>query len=150
MNSREYPESESNERGVSAVLAAIKEELKESIDTRLQLFKRELKDKLAMMKVVGPLAAVAAVLIGTAYVLLTLALVGLVSALFAESPYRWCLAFLIVGVLWLLLGGAAGYFAKREYGVKGLAPKRTLTVLRGDKEWIEKEATRKHHERTTG
>ena len=106
---------------------------------RVQMFKSELQEKLATLKVAMPLAAVAIVLLGTAYVLLTLALVGLVSVAFSDSPYRWCFAFLIVAVLWSSLGAVAGYFAKREFQAKGLAPKRTLEVLRGDKVWLEKE-----------
>jgi uncharacterized membrane protein YqjE len=75
----------------------------------------------------------------TAYLLLTLALVGLVLAAVPDNPYRWAIAFACVGVLWTILGAGAGYFAYRELQLKGLMPKRTVEVLKEDKVWIQSE-----------
>ena len=87
-----------------------------------------------------PLAALGLLLLGTAYLLFTLAAVGLVAAFFSQNPYRWFFAFLAVGILWCLFGGIAAYFAKREFELKRLMPRRTIEVLKDDKIWIQAEA----------
>jgi uncharacterized membrane protein YqjE len=128
-----------NGRNISEVLTDMKEELKEFVQTRIAMFKAELREKVKAIKTAAPLAAAAVVLLGTAYLLFTLALVGLVAAFLPDNPYRWCLAFLAVGVLWSIIGGIAAYFAKRELEIKGLLPKRTIEVLKGDKVWVQAE-----------
>ena len=49
----------------------IKEELKQSIQTRIEMLKQEMKEKLARLKIVGPLGAAVLLLLGTAYLLIT-------------------------------------------------------------------------------
>lgn len=128
-----------NGRTVAAVLTEMKGELKEFISTRLALFKAELNEKVKTLKIAVPLAAVGLVLLGTAYLLLTLALIALVFVFLPDNPYRWCFAFLSVGILWSLLGGVAAWFAKRELELRGLAPQKTIRVLKDDKIWIQSE-----------
>jgi len=127
-------------RSVVDVLNEMKEEAKRFLQTRMELLKSELKEKLPNLKIAALLAALGAVLLVTAYLLLTLALVALVAVAFKDNDYRWALALVSVGVLWCIIGGGALYFAKREFELKGLAPKRTIGVLKGDKIWIEREA----------
>ncbi|HET9308389.1 MAG TPA: phage holin family protein [Candidatus Sulfotelmatobacter sp.] len=128
-----------HERNISEVLTDIKTELKDFVQTRIAMFKAELQEKVKNIKTVAPLAAVAAVLLGTAYLLFTLALVGLAAAFLPDNQYRWFLAFLAVAILWAILGGIAAYFAKREFEIKGLLPKRTIEVLKDDKVWVQAE-----------
>ena len=128
-----------NGRNISEVLTEIKEELKEFVQTRVAMLKAELQEKLQTIKAAAPLAAVAIVLLGTAYLPFTLALVGLVAAFLPDNQYRWFFAFLAIAVLWTIIGGIAAYFAKRELEVKGLLPKRTIEVLKGDKVWVQAE-----------
>jgi uncharacterized membrane protein YqjE len=132
--------SVANGRTWAQVVADIKEELKEFAQTRIQLFKTESRQKLALLKIGVLLAAAAIVLLATAYLLLTMGLVALVAALFADHPYRWVFGFFGVSILWSLLGGTAAYFAKREFALKGILPRRTLEVLKGDKVWLQREA----------
>ena len=129
-----------NEKSVAAVLADMKDELKQFIETRIALLKTEIREKLQTLKIAAPLAAIGVVLLATAYLLLTLSLVGLVFAFLPDNAFRWCLAFLAVGVLWCILGGVAAYFAKREFELKGLMPNKTIRVLQEDKRWIQSEA----------
>jgi uncharacterized membrane protein YqjE len=128
-----------NGRSVTAVLADMKEELKQFVETRIKMLNTELRDKLKTLKIAAPLAAAAVLLLLTAYLLFTISLVGLLFAFLPDNPYRWCLAFLSVAVLWSILGGIAGYFAKREFELNGLLPKKTIDVLKGDKIWIQSE-----------
>lgn len=128
-----------NGKSVAALFAEMKNELQDFVQTRVTMFKVELQEKAKVLKAAAPLAVIGAVLLLTAYLLFTLALVALVFAFLPENDYRWCIAFAAVGVLWLLVGGVAAYMAKRELEVKGLLPKRTVEVLKEDKIWIQSE-----------
>ena len=128
-----------NGKSVAALFAEMKNELQDFVQTRVTMFKVELQEKAKVLKAAAPLAVIGAVLLLTAYLLFTLALVALVFAFLPENDYRWCIAFAAVGVLWLLVGGVAAYMAKRELEVKGLLPKRTVEVLKEDKMWIQAE-----------
>ena len=138
MNRNNYAESEGPT--LAGVVAEIKDETKEFVQTRVQMFKTELREKVATWKSGALLAAVGVLFLGTAYLLLTLALVGLVAVAFWGSPYAWFLAFLIVGVFWAIMGGMLAFFAAREFRAQGIAPKKTIEVLREDKIWLQSEA----------
>lgn len=127
-------------RGLTVVLNEVKEEAKQFIRTRVNLFKSEFQEKLPTLKTAAILLVGGGLLLGTAYFLLTLALVAAMAVVFKDSDYRWVFAFLSVGGLWILLGGIAVYFAKREFELKGIVPRRTIEILKGDKMWIEREA----------
>ena len=129
-----------NSRGLGEIVAEMKAELKEFVETRFEMLKTEVQEKVKTLKIAAPLAGLGALLLGTAYLLFTMALVGLVVAFFRDNPYRWFFAFAAVAVLWTLLGGIAAYFAKREFELKGLMPRKTIEVLKEDKLWIQAEA----------
>ena len=129
-----------NGRSLAEVVADIKEEIKDFAQTRIRLFKAEFQQKFALLKVAAILAAVAVVMLATAYLLLTIGLAALIAALLRDNPYRWAFGFFGVALLWAIVGGIAAYFAKREFALKGIVPTRTLEVLKGDKIWIQHEA----------
>jgi uncharacterized membrane protein YqjE len=128
-----------NGRRVAELLAEMKVELVEFVQTRIRMLRTELSEKWRTAKVAIPLVGLAALLFGTAFLLLTGALVGLVVAAFPHSIYRWFFACIIVAFFWGILGAAAAYFVKREFELKSIAPRRTLEVLKGDKLWIQAE-----------
>ena len=134
------PSDTGNSRSLAAIVTEMKEELKDLVQTRIEMFRTELQEKVKTLKIAAPLAGLGALLLGTAYLLFTMALVGLVVAFFRDNPYRWFFAFAAVAVLWTLLGGIAAYFAKREFELKGLMPRKTIEVLKEDKLWIQAEA----------
>lgn len=128
-----------NGRTVGSILSDTKEELKEFLETRIAMLRTELGEKMAMLKAAAPLAVVGILFLLTAYVLFTLGLVGVIIAFIPENPYRWCIAFFAVAVLWGLIGGICAYMALREFQVKELMPKRTMQVLKEDKLWLQSE-----------
>ncbi len=93
-----------------------------------------------MWKTALPGLVAGAVLLGTAWLLLTAALVAAIYVAFAGNPFAVALALLIVGGGYLLLGGAAMLFALRTMREQGLIPKRTIEVLKADQIWIQREA----------
>ncbi len=132
--------NEVNGRTLAGVVAEIKDELKEFITTRIEMLKAELRDKASLLKVAAPLGAIALVMMGMAFLLFTLMLVALVAVAFEGSPYQWFLAFLIIGVLYSIVGGMCAIFAWREFNQQGLAPKKTMKVLKDDQVWLQTEA----------
>jgi uncharacterized membrane protein YqjE len=127
-------------RTLTEVVATIKEEVIQLAETRIRLFKVESQQKLALLKIATLLGAIAVVLLSTGYLLIALGLVAFVAAALANSPYRWVFGFLAVAILSFILGGIAAYFAKREVALKGIVPRRTIEVLKGDKIWLQSEA----------
>jgi uncharacterized membrane protein YqjE len=136
MNETRY--SERNGRRLGEVVAEIKDELKEFLQTRVQMLIAELREAAKNSKSAMIFGGAAALLLGTAWLLLNLALVGLVAVAFWGSPYAWFFAFLIVGMFWAILGGMLGLAAIRK--LQGLAPKKTIEVLKQDKVWLQQEA----------
>ena len=128
-----------NGRSLTATLAELKSELLDFVDTRIELLKSELREKMKVVKAAAPLGAVGLLLLVTAYLLFTMALVALVVVAFQGNPYRWFFAFSIVGFAWAVLGGIAVYFAKRELEMTTLMPQKTIEILKGDKIWIQAE-----------
>jgi uncharacterized membrane protein YqjE len=127
-------------RTLTEVVATIKEEVIQLAETRIRLFKVESQQKLALLKIAALLGAIAVVLLSTGYLLIALGLVAFVAAALANSPYRWVFGFLAVAILSFILGGIAAYFAKSEFALKGIVPRRTIEVLKGDKIWLQSEA----------
>jgi uncharacterized membrane protein YqjE len=127
-------------RGVPNLLNEIKEEAKQFVRTRVDLLRSELQTKLPALKTATMLSVVGILFLATAYFLVTGALVALIVGMLQNNDYRWVFAFLAVAILWSALAALAFYFAKREFQLKGVMPRRTIEVLKGDKIWIEKEA----------
>jgi uncharacterized membrane protein YqjE len=137
-------ENSGNPRSLSSIVSDVREELKDFINTRLQMLKSELHETLAGIRVALPLGGLALVLIGTSFLLFSAAIVTLVASAFSGNPYAWFFGLIIVAVLWAVLAGIAGFFAYNEFRSKAMFPKRTVEVLKADKNWIESEARTKY------
>ncbi len=134
------PTSEMNGRTLAGVVAELKDELKEFIQTRTAMLASELKDTLGAWKVALPTIVIGAVLLATAWLLLTGAIVAAIAVAFGDNPFAAAVALAIVGVAYLIGGGIAVSFAVRELRERGIMPKRTMRVLKDDKIWITNEA----------
>jgi uncharacterized membrane protein YqjE len=137
------PEVTHNARSLASILAELKDEAKEFAETRIAIFKAEMREKLAHLKVAIPLAVIGLLLLFTSYLLITAAIVALV-AVFVPTAFRWAIAFGGVGILWGILGGLAAYIAKKEFEINRMAPQKTLEVLKGDKTWLEHEMRKQY------
>jgi uncharacterized membrane protein YqjE len=123
-------------RPLGDILREIKDELLEFVETRLRLLHSEFEETLQSARTSLPLVAAAIILLGTAYLLLVAALVGLVSFAFVNSPSRWPLSFLIVGSLWLIAGLVTALLARNSFRDRVSFPKKTIEVLKADGLWI--------------
>ena len=124
-----------NGRTIAGVLNEFKEELKDFVDTRVQMLQSEMKQKLGMLRMVVPMLLAAALLGALGLLLLSIALVAAIATLIG-----WGWSFLVVGLLYLIVAGATAFMAVREMQEEGLAPTRTLKVLQQDRIWLQNEA----------
>jgi uncharacterized membrane protein YqjE len=127
------------EKSLGAVLIETKEEIKEFIETRLQILRSEITEKLRIWKYSIPLLLLAAGVLLIGWMVLTFAIVAVIRAWFLPSEYAWFWAGLIVAAIYLIAGGAVGWFAYSELADTGVAPKRTLKVLKQDQVWVQNE-----------
>ena|SRR5438270_11454379 len=138
MSETRYTVHEETHRSLAEVVAETRDEIKDFLQTRMQLLISELKEKAKNSKKAAILGGIAAVLGGMAFLLLTLAIVGLIAVAFWGSPYAFFFAFLIVGVFYAILAAMLAIGAARQ--VKSLAPQKTIEVLKEDKVWLQSEA----------
>jgi len=134
------PPRQPNGRTLGATVNEVKEEFKQFAETRIAMLQAEMKEKMALIKASAPMLVIGAVLGSVAFLVLTGALICLVRMAFAGSAWGWFYAFLIVGVVYAVFGGAAGFMGYQNLTKSGLAPERTMRVLRDDKVWLQNEA----------
>ena len=129
-----------DEKSLGDVLLETREELKEFVRTRVAMLQAEVREKMQTFKYAVPLLLVAMTLLLAGWITLTFALVALLHSWLLPNAYAWTWAALIVSGAYLIGGLAVGLFAYAEIKQAGLAPKRTLSVLKQDQAWIQKEA----------
>ena len=130
------------QKSVADILFEIKDELLAFFETRVRLLRAEFEETARGLKAGIPLVIAAAALLGTAYLLLTAALVILASFAFVNSPFRWLFAFAIIGVLWAVAGIVCIALARNAFARRGTFPRKTLEVLQADGLWHNSEEKR--------
>lgn len=130
----------SADRPLSDTLNETVRELKAFVETRFAMLGSEMREKVANIKSAAPLAVVGAMLAGTAWLLLTAGLVAVLAVAFQGSAYALFLSFVIVGVVYAIIGGATLWIAFGHLSGHTLIPERTINVLKEDKVWLENEA----------
>jgi uncharacterized membrane protein YqjE len=124
-----------NGRTLQSTLQEIKNELKDFVQTRFEILKNEMQQKMSAYKAALPMAVVAILLLATTWFLLTGAIVAAIAL-----ALGWPAAFAIVGGAYLIFGMLVGWLAYKEVTAQSVKPERTLQVLKQDQIWIEQEA----------
>jgi len=129
-----------NGRTLAGVIAELKDETKDFFTTRLAMLQSEMKEKIGAWKMALPAIIIGSVLLFTAWLLFTAAIVAAITVAFGDNPYAPAIAMAIVFVFYAVAGGVAVMFAFRSLREHGLKPERTLRVLKDDQVWISNEA----------
>jgi hypothetical protein len=111
-------------------------EIQQFVQTRGDLLKAEIRQKLPHLLNAAGMGLAGGLLLVTGYLFLALAVVVLIASAFPQNPYRWFFGFLIVGIVSVGFGAIGVFLAKSEFDVGFKRPERTLTVLKGDKDWM--------------
>ncbi len=129
-----------NGRTLAGVVAELKDEAKDFVNTRLAMLQSEMKEKIAAWKMALPTIIIGSVLLLTAWLLCTAAIVAAIAVAFGDNPYAPAIALGIVFVFYAVAGGVAVIFAVRSLSEHGVKPERTMRVLKDDQVWISNEA----------
>jgi uncharacterized membrane protein YqjE len=124
-----------NGKNLAAVVSEAKEDLIEFLDTRYQMFMSEVREKLSVLKLSVPMLIMAVLLGWAGFMLLSIALIAAIA-----SALGWGWAFCIVGAVYTITAATLGFLGYRELSQVGMAPKRTINVLKQDKAWLTSEA----------
>ena len=127
------------ERSLRTVVNELKLELREFVQTRIQIFREEMKNKTSLLKIAVPMFGIALALFWVGFLALTGLFVVLIASAFGGWA-GWAWAFLIVAGVYFIVGGICAAFALGELKSKSLAPKRTMQVLKQDQVWLRNEA----------
>ncbi|HKD85041.1 MAG TPA: phage holin family protein [Terriglobales bacterium] len=124
---------------ITEVIEELKEELKEFVATRLAMLRSELNEKYQSLKTAAPVLSIGIALLGTAWLLFTGFLVTIIAQAFAPNPWNYAISFILVTVVYAVVGGLAAYLAWRQLKQKGVKPERTIRVLQQDRIWLQTE-----------
>jgi len=129
-----------NNRTIRDVVTELKSDARDFVSTRLQMLSQEMKEKVGVWKVAIPMLAAAALFGVVTFLALTFAFIAFFAGVFYGSAYSWCYGALIVTAGYFLIAIGMFYLGRRELTQAGLAPKRTMRVLKEDQIWIQHEA----------
>jgi Na+/melibiose symporter-like transporter len=129
-----------NTRSVAEIINGFREELKDFAITRVQMLRSEMKDKIGAWKMGLTTIAIGLVFMLVSFLLLTCGFVSLVALAFQGQPWAYAVAFFIVTVVYALIGALFFVYGFRTIREGGLAPQRTLKVLKEDQVWLKTEA----------
>ena len=132
-------ETNASRGSVSDAVVEIVNEVKQFVRTRYQMLRMEVKENMATWRRVAVLGALALVLLITAWLLFSLALVAVIAAAFYPSPYAWFLGFIIMTVVWGAGAGILALLAKHEMKAQDMYPKQTMETLKEDQVWVQNE-----------
>ena len=110
------------------------------LDTKLKLLKEEVKDDASAYIRNAAMIAVGGVVALAGLALVNVALALFVSKLFSFSqPVNYALGFLIMGALYLAIGGVLVITMKNRIAARNPVPERTVEELRKDQQWLKNE-----------
>jgi hypothetical protein len=129
-----------NNKSVGQIATELKNDTIDFVSTRLQMLAQEMNEKLSIWKAAMPILAFAALIGATAFLTFTFALVSFFAGIFQPNPWAWCFGALIVTAIYFPAGIGLFVVGKKELTQAGIAPTRTLRVLKEDEIWIQNEA----------
>ena len=135
-----------DDRSVGAIVHELADEGKSFIGTRVAMFLSEMRENLKEWRAAFPMLMTGAVFLGTAWLVLTGALVSLIAAYLAPNPLAIAIACFIVGGGYFLLGGLLCFLGTRALRGQSLVPQRTMKVLKQDAEWFQREKEEMKHD----
>lgn len=127
------------EKSLREVIYEIRDEVRDFATTRYEMLMAELREKTGRIKTAIPLLLGGAMFAIGAFFALTFGLIAVVASA-VDSDWRWAIGAGAVFLLYALIGGVIGWMGYRELTTEGLAPQRTIRVLKQDQLWIKNEA----------
>ncbi len=127
------------ERSLASALMEIRDELKVFAQTRAQLLRAEIGEKMRVWKSSMVFLGLAALFLLTGWFASVFAVIALLHSWIVSASYGWFFGGLIVSAILLTSGALCGRAGYRGIKASGMKPTRTLRVLKQDQEWIQKQ-----------
>lgn len=124
-----------NGQAIGVTVRELKADLSNFVQTRLQMLMQEMKQKLSAIKLAAPMFGIALIFGFVGFLGLTAALVYIIGIALGMG---W--AMLIVGAAYVIIAGGAAFIGWSQIAENGMAPKRTMEVLKQDQAWLQQEA----------
>jgi uncharacterized membrane protein YqjE len=122
------------------LISRLGDEVMQLVDTKINLFKVEIREDIRAYERYVALMATGAVIASLGFGLLNVAVAFFVSRLFSFSqPVNYALGFVLTGVLYLIVGGILIMWVKNKMAKRDLVPNRSVEELRKDKKWLKNE-----------
>jgi len=128
------------ERSLAEILQEVKNEFIDFVETRVAMLVSEMREKTQEIKAAAPLAVVGALFAVTAWLLLTAAIVAVLTVAFGSSAFAPFIALVIVFVAYAVIGAGCLWMAFGRLKAQSLMPERTMNVLKEDKVWLRNES----------
>ena len=126
----------------SSTVGELIHEIGQYLQTCTDIFKTEIRERLLPSRTVMLLALGGALFLAIGYLLLAIAVVVLIGSAFPANPYRWFFGSATVGILAVGFGAIGAFLTEPGFVMRSLLPKHTLSVLKGDKDWVMSEIQR--------
>ena len=98
-----------------SVIAELIGEIKQLVQTRTDLFKAEIREKVPHLRNAALLGLGGGLLLVTGYLFLAIAVVVLIASAFPQNLYRWFFGFLIVGIVSVGFGAIGAFRYTRDW-----------------------------------
>lgn len=131
--------SSGTSKTIPEIAGEIKNEILDFVSTRAEMLSAEMKEKFSDFISAAPTVAVGLLLLITAWFVLTGCFVTLIAMAFAGNAWNYTVAFAIVGLFYLLVGGILASLGWRKMKEKKLVPERTIRTLKQDQVWLQTE-----------
>lgn len=129
----------SSGKTLAELVTELKEELRDFIATRVAIFQAEMSGKIKAYQTAAPAIGIGVLVLLTGWFVMTAFLVSLIAMAFS-APWNYPLALLIVGVVYLGLGGGIAWMGWAKIKENNLKPERTIETLKQDQIWLQTEA----------
>ena len=125
------------------LLTRLGDDVMRLFDTKISLLKVEVREDVSAFLRAGVMIATAAMVALIGFALASVALALGISTELANTTLtttgRYGLSFVLVGVIYLIVGTIIAVVVKGRLAKQSLVPNRTVAEFRKDKEWLKKE-----------
>jgi len=129
-----------NGRSVAEVMQEFRDDLKDFVTTRIQMLRSEIAEKVGAWKLGLPSMLIGLVLLATSFLLFTAGVVNAIALAFGGQPWGFAVSLFIVFAVYGLAGGLLLLYGWRTVKAGGIAPEKTIRVLKQDQVWLKTEA----------
>jgi uncharacterized membrane protein YqjE len=133
----------SDSENLPTLFSRLGEDVMDLFNSQLALFKVEIKEEASAYARNITMIAIGAVIATIGFALLNVAVAFGVSTLFARAnfsqPASYALGFIVTGAFYVLVGGIVVLIMKNRLTNQELVPRRTVSELRKDKQWLKNE-----------